>query len=106
MFDFKKKDQGEMKMSPMEQSAKMNVLGGMSDDSEKDMLGKLQGLKGSTPEATAVKVEIAQPDPVDQLCEGKSPEELQEFIDRLTEKKNLLEQEAPAQTDESEKIEL
>lgn len=107
MFDFKKKKDVEMKMSPMEQDAKMSVLGGMKSGAEQDMLEKLKGLKqvsvaSSEPaglveglekakEMIAGKSEDPAHEHMEAMTEGMSAEELQALIDKLLEKKGLLE---------------
>ncbi len=90
---FKKKKDEEEKMSPAEQSAKLNVLGGMKDGAEQDMLSKLKGM-GSAPElaapAVGLKVEVETPDPILDAAEQMSSEELQALIDKLIEKKGVM----------------
>ncbi len=95
-FNFpKKKPEGSEQMNPMEQESKMSVLGGLKQDAEKDMLSKLQGLQGgsSAPVASPEAGELPgqEPNPLDSLTEGMSGEEIQELVDRLLEKKELLE---------------
>jgi hypothetical protein len=97
-FDFKKK-KGSEEMNPMEQESKMSVLGGLKQDAESDMLSKLQGLKAGAADgsivhegAEAVQEEQAEvANPLDSMTEGLSSEELQALIDKLLEKKDLLE---------------
>lgn len=110
MFDYKKKkNEEDMKMSPMEQQAKMSVLDGMKGESDKDLLGKLQGLKkvsvaSNDPEGLKLGLEKAQElvsgesetpkeDHMESMTEGMSSEELQSLIDELLQKKGLLDQE-------------
>ena len=109
MFDYKKKkDEETMKMSPMEQKAKLSVLDGMRGDSDKDLLSKLQGLKkvsvaSNDPEGLKLGLEKAQElvsaetetpkmEHMESMTEGMSSEELQSLIDELLQKKGLLDQ--------------
>lgn len=65
MFDYKKKKPMEDEMSSLEKEAKMGVLSSMKADAEKDMLGKLQGVKkvevaADSPEALEMGLEKAK----------------------------------------------
>lgn len=103
MFDYKKK-KDDPAMSPMEQEAKMKVLGGMKDEADGDLLGKLQGLQkvsvaSNDAEGLAAGLDKAKQmlggqgdNPLEEMTEQMSPEELQALIDHLLEKKKILEQ--------------
>lgn len=99
-MDFMKKKKDEQGMSPIDQQAKMSVLGGMKDGAEQDMLSKLKGLGAApqaAPEAVEEAAEVSDPlasestqNPIMELADQMSSEELQELIDQLVEKKGVM----------------